>query len=207
MNNTYKIHVSRATSKLGDSIPTVNFPPRVYCNREAPCVLKDCYACKGHFTFPAVKKTMEENMMLWEMYPDDFFKQLDSYLYLNPVKFFRWFSSGDIPNVEFLDRMSKLARNHTETAFLCFTKKYLIVDSYVLNHRIPKNLTIVYSTWKDFVPKNPYHFPMSYVRFKKENYLIPKDALECSHFCGECVMGKTNCWVLKKGESVVFDKH
>lgn len=202
------IHISLDNAKLGQQIPSVNFPPIVYCNPDAPCAKKGCYACKGHFMLPNVKNGMKENMELWEKEPDRFFKLIDNALSLVAYKFFRWFSSGDIPNEDFLNRMCKLARKHKETKFLCFTKKYDLVDTYVYrNHKIPKNLTIVYSVWDTFTPVNPYNFPTAHVRFKEMEGKIPEDAHKCPKYCGNCVLGKQNCWMLKHRESVVFNKH
>jgi uncharacterized protein YuzB (UPF0349 family) len=202
------LYVSSQNSKLGRTIPTVNFPPIVYCNPNAPCTKKGCYACKGRMSCPNVRKTMEQNRKLWEKDPNEFFQQLEGYLQYYPTNFFRWFSSGDIPSEDFLRRMCLLADNHVITKFLCFTKKFDIVDGYLKSgNTIPINLTIIYSCWDTFIPENPYNFPMAYVKFKEMESKIPENAFKCSKFCGKCVFGEKNCWALKHGEAVVFDKH
>ena len=193
-------------AKLG-YIPTFNFPPLIYCNLSAPCTKSGCYACKGNFNYPNVQDTMLRNSRIWEHSHEECFNQIDAWLYLHPSKFFRWFSSGDIPNENFLYRMCALARKHKETNFMCFTKQYAIVDDYVEKHRIPKNLNIVFSAWDTYVPMNPNNFPVAYVKIKNMKGSIPEDAHECPKYCGNCVFEKYNCWTLKKGESVVFKKH
>ena len=105
--------------------------------------------------------------------------------------------------------MCWVARKNKNVQYLAFTKQFRIVNKFVADgHKIPKNLHIVYSCWKNWVPGNPYNFPTTWVYFpnKKEgvyNELIPTKAVPCSGKCYAC----QKCWELKKGESVVFRKH
>ena len=72
-------------------------------------------------------------------------------------------------------------------------------------HKIPKNLVIVFSSWDNFIPENPYNLPMTYVEFKDKsrNTHIPQDSIKCTGSCPKCL----GCFHLKKGGSVVFKKH
>ena len=121
----------------------------------------------------------------------------------------RWHSSGDIVDEQYLAGMCWVARKNKNVQYLAFTKQFRIVNKFVADgHKIPKNLHIVYSCWKNWVPENPYNFPTTWVYFpnKKEgmyNELIPTKAVPCSGKCYAC----QKCWELKKGESVVFRKH
>lgn len=103
--------------------------------------------------------------------------------------------------------MIKVANKCKQVKFLCFTKKFDIVNDYV-NHggKIPNNLKIVFSAWhKAFKVDNPFNFPVAYVFFKKEelNPDIPEMAIPCGGHCPECLA----CWSLKKGQSVFFNQH
>lgn len=203
------VHITNGISKLGDRIPAVNLPPIQTCREDAPCK-KLCYATHGRFVFRNVKDCLQRNLDLWNADPDRFFTEIDLYLKDIPYRFFRWFSSGDIPDEDFLRRMCRLARTHRETSFLCFTKKYELVNNYIAEkHIIPSNLRIVFSRWGDFPCPNPDNFPESWVKFKSDETPsnIPTHARECSGHCGDCVRTDASCWKLKKGEAVWFHQH
>lgn len=198
------VKISTSVSKLGVSIPTINLPPIVTCRKNAPCA-KGCYALKGRFVFPAVKNRLAENLKAYQENPNAFFKAIE--LAAFNANLFRYHSSGDIVDYNYLAGMCKVARKVRTCKFLCFTKKYELVNQYVADkHIIPSNLTIVFSCWKDFVPDNPHNFPTTWVYFPKgdeTNDLIPKNAIPCTGKCYEC----HTCWNLKKKQSVVFRKH
>ena len=107
--------------------------------------------------------------------------------------------------MEYLEGMCKVARKNKGTHYLCFTKKFKIVNDFLAQgKRIPKNLSIVFSAWSEWIPENPYNLPMTYVWGKDfENDLIPVDAIPCGGKCYECQA----CWQLKKGQTVFFKKH
>lgn len=213
------VYISSRISKLGVNIPSINLPPVVTCRLNAPCAKctakgGGCYALRGHWLYKAVRENLWNNLALYKKNPTAFF---DDIIYKTRInKYVRWFSSGDIVDIEFLKGMVKVAKKNKETKYLCFTKKFELVNEYLSKGgKIPSNLKIVFSTWRDFIPNNPYNLPMTYVMFKggknkaekeaneKSNALIPHDAIPCIGDCSSCV----GCWSLKKGQSVVFKKH
>ena len=197
--------ISTNVSKLGGAIATVNLPAVITCREDAPCY-KQCYARRGNFAYSTVKGGIQKNLDAYLENPEGFFKVIDAELNMIPYKFFRYHSSGDIVNEQYLDLMCKLARKHKATKFLCFTKKYEMVNTYLDTHRKPSNLILVLSNWDEWKCDNPHNLPTSYVKFNDETE-IPKKAISCSGFCGECVNTESNCWNLKKGQSVYFKKH
>lgn len=198
-------HISLSNSKLG-SIPSINLPPIVTCRPDAPCK-KTCYACNGRFRFKNVKQTLVQNLEEWKA---DAGKYMQSVIdACTNVRFFRWHSAGDIPDEFYLSMMCLVAKMLPEVHFLCFTKKYELVNDYFGKANKPKNLNIIFSVWGNLVPENPHNFPTAYVRLKSgegEN-LIPKTAIPCSGSCNECIRDEMNCWKLKPGMSVVFNQH
>lgn len=200
------VRVSHTNSKLGASIPSVNLPPIITCRPDAPCY-HGCYAQHGNFVYSKVKESLLNNLNAYKENPNLFFKMIAEESKLNLA--FRWHSSGDIVDEKYLQGMCWVARKNPNTKYLCFTKKFELVNDYIsAKHKIPKNLTIVFSSWKDFVPENPYNLPTTWVYFPKEgenkyNDLIPKNAIPCNGKCPECLA----CWQLKKGQSVYFKKH
>lgn len=204
--NTTQIHISTQNSKLGESIPSINLPAIITCRKGCPCA-KYCYARKGNFCYNTVKKSLQNNLDIYLKSPQAYFNQIKSTLYLIPYKHFRYHSSGDIVDMEYLENMVELANEIKQTKFLCFTKKYEIVNEYLTKNKgkLPKNLNIVLSCWGDFIPENPYNLPTTYVKFG-DDYLdsfIPNKAVVCNGHCENCFA----CWNLKKGQSMYFNKH
>jgi len=196
------VKVSNTNSKLGGQIYSINLPAVVTCRPDAPC-FKGCYARKGNWTFTNVKNSLESNLEAYKGNPDLFFESVAAQTAL--VRFCRWHSSGDIVDMQYFEGMCKVARKNKETHYLCFTKKYEIINDFLSKgKRIPKNLSIVFSAWDNWIPENPYELPMTYVYGEKfNNDLIPKDAIPCGGKCENCQA----CWTLKKGQHVYFLKH
>ena len=194
--------VSNTNSKLGGQIYSINLPPVVTCRSDAPC-FKGCYACKGNWLYPNVKNSLQHNLEAYKSNPDLFFESVAIQTAL--VRFCRWHSSGDIVDMQYFEGMCKVARKNKDTHYLCFTKKYEIINEFLSKgKRIPKNLSIVFSAWSNWIPENPYDLPMTYVYGKEfNNELIPKDAIPCGGKCETCQA----CWTLKKGQHVYFLKH
>lgn len=198
--------ISLTNSKLGDKIPSLNLPTTV-CRADAPCK-KGCYAMKGNWLFKNVVTSLQSNLDHFLNDSEGFFNEIINYINNGDIiyKFFRWFSSGDIVNEKFLNGMVKVAKKCKQTKFLCFTKKFELVNQYLNVSELPKNLKIVFSAWdKDFKVENPHNLPVTYINFKDptKNADIPEFAIPCIGTCSSCKA----CWSLKKGQSVYFDQH
>lgn len=205
------IHISNGVSKLGTAIPSINFPPVITCNPDAPC-FKQCYARKGRFSFSHNKSLLQQNLDAWNKDKEGFERELINAFI--SARFVRYFSSGDIPDGDFLRMMDRIAEKLPNTEFLCFTKKYELVNSYIelmnaIGCSVPQNLHIVLSAWGDWIPYNPYNLPVAYVHLKSGEGAdkIPDNAIPCSKYCAECVKTDRSCWCLRNGQSVVFEQH
>lgn len=198
--------ISTTISKLGDKIPSFNLPAIISCRKDVPCS-KGCYAVKGRWNYKNVKKSLIENYMEYKNDPTKLFDEILNYINNDDIvyKFFRWFSSGDIVDMNFLYGMIKIAKKCKQTKFLCFTKQFNIVNAYLSVNKLPSNLKIVFSGWDEtFEVDNPFNLPTTYVWFKKsQNKHIPEHAIPCTGNCSKCKA----CWNLKKGQSVYFNKH
>ena len=137
------------------------------------------------------------NLQLWMDDPLRFEEEV--VFGVEAFRYARWHSAGDIPDAEYFLMMIRVAKRLPHTFFLCFTKKYEIVNEYLSDGgKIPENLAVVFSAWGDgFMPHNPYNLPVAYVRLKKEDCTIPADAHECLGYCGGCAARKHSCWHLK----------
>ena len=203
-----KITISKTNSKLGGFIPSINLPAGLTCRIDAPCQ-KGCYAKKGNWTYKNVQTSLKNNFDAFTENPDEYFNYIIKELNNGDItyKFFRWHSSGDIVNLNYLKGIIRVAEACPQTKFLCFTKKFTLVNMYLeFNPNIPENLKIVFSAWdKDFKVPNPHNLPVTYVNFKDagKNPVIPEYAIPCIGKCYECKA----CWSLVNGQSVVFNQH
>ena len=199
------VHISHV-SKLGASIPCVNLPPVTTCDPASPCFQK-CYARKGRFRFKNTVSHLEKNLLIFREDPEGF--KRDVIIAASTAKYFRWHSSGDIPNIDYLHMMFQVANAVPDTHFLCFTKRYDFVNSYLMaGAQIPANLTIVFSVWGDYGrDRNPYYLPVAYIQFKDNSALIPGHARKCPGYCGDCVAAKQSCWDMGCGDAVYFNEH
>lgn len=206
------VHISRGNTKLGVNIPSVNLPPADTCRPNAPCTHK-CYARKGRFSFSHNRDLMATNLQIWKEDPIIYEREIMVTAFT--AKFFRWHSAGDIPDVFYLDMMVRVAERLPSTKFLCFTKKFELVNSYIDRHGLlPDNLTIVFSAWGNWQPNNVHGLPVAYVKLRKEECVIPDNAKACPGYCGDCVCSGCSCWDLKRGfyddgktDCVVFNEH
>jgi hypothetical protein len=186
-----KPKISITNSKLSGQIPSINLPAVKTCRANAPCSHL-CYATKGNFLYPKVKESHIYNLACFINDSAEYFKSIHDFLIngLTTYKYFRFHSSGDIPNNEYLLGMVNLALSCKKVKFLAFTKKFELVNNFLASGGvIPKNLNIVFSAWdKNFKIDNPYNLPVTYVNFKKheENPVIPKNAFPCAGKCYNC---------------------
>jgi hypothetical protein len=208
MKTEHGLTISLSNSKLGSFIPTINLPPIITCRCGAPCA-KGCYGLRGNHRFENVKKSQRENLAIFENSPEQYFADIDSFLKngLTIYKYFRFHSTGDIVNDDYFCKMVELAKANELTRFLCFTKKFEIVNNYIKNNgALPNNLRVIFSAWdRLFKVENPYNMPVAYVNFKDtaKNPVISELAIPCTGNCENCLA----CWSLQKGQSVVFNQH
>jgi hypothetical protein len=110
-----------------------------------------------------------------------------------PVGFFRWHSSGDIIDQDYLNYMSEIARLFPLTRFLAFTKRNTLDVS-----ALPDNLTVRFSYWPDYKPV----IDQSFNTFAG----LVGDARISGYVCpGNCRVCR-KCWS-RVVRNVVFHKH
>lgn len=202
-----EIKISTTNSKLGYQIPSISLLPQCSCRKDAPCS-KGCYGKKGNFTYKQAQQSQLNNYNVYANKPQQYFDEIIHYLNdsLITYKYFRWHTVGDIVDPEYFKGMIRVAKQCKQVKFLCFTKKFDIVNDYLKENKLPKNLKIIFSAWhKAFKVDNPFNLPVAYVFFKKQelNPEIPVFAIPCGGSCPECLA----CWILENGQSVFFNQH
>lgn len=202
------VKISTTNSKLGDLIPSVSLLPECSCRHDAPCT-RLCYGKKGRFTIPQNKLSQQLNYDIYINDSNFYFNDITSFLNngLVSYKYFRWHTVGDIVDNQYLIGMISVANKCKSVKFLCFTKKFNLINDYIQSgNKLPNNLKIIFSAWdKSFIINNPFNFPIAYVKFKNSKLTpdIPALAIPCTGKCAECLA----CWSLKRGQAVYFEQH
>lgn len=197
-----RIHISNGNAKMGQ-IPNTSFPPGITCRPDAPCLTDGCYALKFYRMYKSCRTAWDDN---WDFYNEDrmgYWSELRQVI--ATTRYFRYFVSGDIPDEYYVEQMITAAEDFPNTDFLCFTKRFEIVNKVLEHRRLPENLHLILSTWEGFTPENPHGLSESAVITKGME--VPEDWKICGGNCTECACRGVGCWQLKRGETIAFHKH
>ena len=202
VENTLKVSISKGNRKMGE-IPSVSLPPVLTCKNCSTCA-KKCYAAKLARIYKTVREAWDRNYKILCEDRNSYFLQVEAAAMIS--NYFRFHVSGDIVDVDYLDRMCKTARKCKNTHFLAFTKNYDDVNAYFNNHKKPRNLQIILSLpFTGAKIENPHNLPTAAVILKGSepaaNWKI------CGGNCSECACRGVGCWELKKGETIAFYEH
>lgn len=208
-----EINMTNNNKKTGLGCLTINMPVMASCRDDAPCHPSQCgskmacYACKGRQAMARIEAAYYRNFRLYNEDADGFFEQMRCKIRFTGIKMVRYFDAGDIPSADFFNRMVGLANKMPDVRFLCYTKKYSIINEHIDNGgEMPNNLKIYFSAWdKSWDVENKHGLPMAFIRFKDEeknrNDIKGKTCrcdIPCSA-CGYCFNPKTS--------DVIFDEH
>lgn len=197
------VTISAGNKKMG-SVPSVSLLPGVTC----PAACKStcgvaCYAWKTAMLYKNVMNSYAKNTAIATLLPRIYWKQIRVAAY--GVRWFRFHVSGDIPTASYFRHMIDTVKRCPETTFLCFTKRYNVVNDWIRkNGELPSNLKLLFSGWTGLTPDNPYNLPETTVygsEGPKEDWLL------CGGNCSECYCRGTGCWKAEKGETIAFKIH
>lgn len=197
------VSISRGNKKMG-SIPSVSLPALITCI-SCLCNTK-CYAEKIARLRPSVRAAYFNNWDILRSDPEQYWREVEAAIML--ARFFRFHVSGDIPDADYLHKMIEVAARNDHCQILCFTKKYDLVNEFLAaGGKIPENLHIIFSGWADLEMKNPFDLPEAHVRYRDGSTTANSTAKKCGGNCIECAKTDDGCWVLCKGEQIVFNEH
>lgn len=202
MAKTKSVSISPGNTKMG-AIPSVSLPAILTCPEDAPC-FPDCYANRYCKLRPNVKTAYETNFEIWRDDPNSYFDAVRKAAAM--TRFFRWHVSGDIPDKSYFANMIGIALDFPKTDFLCFTKRYGLVNNWCKGCGLPpKNLHLIFSAWPEYPMENPFAFPVCRVLFKGDT--SENDWLLCPGNCTECAIHEGGCWGLQNGQTIAIHKH
>ena len=198
------VKFSNKNSKMG-AVASVSTLPFLTCPASCAgtCGAK-CYAAKLANLRPNVLKNYAINTALAILRPTEYWNQIAEYV--RGVRYFRFHVSGDIVNAEYFRRMIEVARDNGKCEFLCFTKRYDVVNSWIdANGDLPENLHILFSGWQNLTPDNPHNLPETNVFTCEEDF--NEDWKVCGGNCFNCACRGVGCWQVGKGETIAFKMH
>lgn len=204
LKNPENVRLSLENTKMGKTV-NLNLAPIGVCEK-LPCFSEGCYAWKFYRLRPSVNAVWGNNSRLYAQSPYRFFKSLmDCLSRKKNVKFFRWHSSGEIPDQNYVDGMCLVARRFPNIRFLCFTKQYKLSFA-----GCPKNLRVYFSSWVNYeMPKHVYNTPIAWYQNGEEKRMEGRKSFVCLQIehkvkmCEKC----RRCWNLNAFGDVIFPKH
>lgn len=203
---TLKLHISKGNMKIGR---THNFSmaPILTCNNCSGCMWF-CYDIKACWQYLNVRIARAENTAMMLLNREATFAQIALYISKKKLhKFFRWHVSGDILDIDYFDRMVKIAVMFPEWTFWTYTKNYYAVNEWIRQHggnksAIPSNLSVMYSVWNGMECPNPYGMP-TFTCIMPGMTPAP-DEWRCPGNCEACIKARRGC---PFGESANVDAH
>lgn len=125
------------------------------------------------------------------------------------TRFFRFHVSGDIPDDDYFAHMVAIAARNPHCEILCFTKKFPIVNRFLdmSGGALPENLHVLFSGWKGLTMENPYNLPEAHVLYRDGTTTAKPGYISCGGNCSSCAVTGCGCWVLKRGQQIVFNEH
>lgn len=153
-----------------------------------------CCALKGAYRWSTVSRAYQRRLDLAD--DPDWVVAMVKLVYwqaeINGDRTFRWFDSGDLQDVEMLERIVRVARHTPEIRHWVPTREHGIVRRFLATEELPANLTVRLSAiWVDASPPTRLGLPTSTVHRDGEPI-----GFECPAYgdepatCGSC----RACW-------------
>lgn len=184
---------------LGESkVPYMNISlaPAVDCPDCSAC-LCDCYDICHSCRFASTRDARARNSAIYALDPDGFFSRLWSEISRRRPVAFRWFQSGDAPDLRFIDGIADTGRRFPDVQFWGYTKNDAGFNAWERDHGerkfsdIVPNTSFSRSRFPGREPVNPYGDPVFTA--------IPRGSrpsrvgMHCLGNCGECVRLGIGC--------------
>ncbi len=185
--------LSRTTRMPGHSysLPAVDCPTGRVLANNSRTVCHYCYARRGRYCFPAVRRAMQRRLQsiqnpAWPL-------AVASLIYNSCDRYFRWHDSGDLMNTAHLQNIVTIARLLPRVRFWLPTREYEVVERFRQREQIPDNLCVRYSAHLiDGPPSGEYGMPAHTVSYARppdtKAYRCP--AASRGNRCGSC----RACW-------------
>ena len=160
-----------------------------------------CYAFKGNYLFPSVQEGMMKRFDAF--YEDGFVEAMIIMIKAtNKSKYFRWFDSGDVHDMEMLDKIVMVCNGTPEVKHWLPTREVQLISEYKKIKEFPKNLIVRLSaTMIDGKPSKSHRWT-STVHSAKLTIGYDCPSRFQNNSCGDC----RACWD-KRIPNVSYHKH
>ena len=220
------LHIAGGNSKTGTNhVLCYGHTIEESCNHSCGCYAdKMCYGMQGFYQMYTVNQLyLADNLYYFRVYGwETMADEIIAYLQKKHCKFFRWFTVGDIVNIDFLHMIVKVGKALPHIKFWGYTKKYMLVNHYIEkyfdgNAKAFHNCTgLIFSHWRNndgsfFEMLNPYKLPTSEFiplgmehESEKADHVCPCSNPDIYENCCNC---STPCYELKIGQSMALLEH
>lgn len=220
------LHIAKGNTKTGnDHVLCYGHVIPMSCDNTCECYTeKVCYGCHGNYVrYPVNQLYLADNMYYLKTYGYKAMKDaIIAEIKKNHCKFFRWFTVGDIINLDFIEMMVEIGKACPNVKFWGYTKKYMLVNHYIEKHmggnaeEFLRFTGLIFSHWRNkdgsfFRMINPYRMPTSeFIPFgmeseaDKANHICPCSNPDVYENCCNC---STPCYELKLGQSMALLEH
>lgn len=220
------LHLASGNTKTGnDHILTYGHSIPESCDHRCECFSeKICYGCSGNYVrYPVNQLYLADNLLYFRTYgADKMAEKIIKEIKKNKIKYFRWFTVGDIPTMEFIRMMVIVGRACPGVKFWGYTKKYMLVNHYIekyMNGNAEEFLRLtglIFSHWRNkngefFKMLNPYNMPTSeFIPYgmeteaKKADHICPCSNPDVYEHCCNC---SNPCYELRIGQSMALLEH
>jgi len=199
-----KMCISSGNKKIGKTL-NVSLPPIMTCANCKECKHL-CYDVKACLQYPdTVIDARMRNYVILMKDRNEYFERIQKKLNKRRThKYFRWHVAGDIIDIDYFDRMVKIAKNNPQFKFWTYTKNYKVVNEWMSKpggEKLPDNFSVMFSEWRSVEMINPYGFGEFRVVFKGEE---KPNGFYCPGNCDECIKNERGCIT---NETVYCNEH
>ena len=189
-----KMCISTGNKKIGKTL-NVSLPPIMTCANCKECKHL-CYDVKACLQYPnTVIDARMRNYVILLKDRKEYFNRIQKKLDGRKTnKFFRWHVAGELIDIDYFDRMVKIAENNPDWKFWPYTKNYKVVNEWMnmADKKMPGNFSVMFSEWRGVPMDNPNNFGEFRVVFKDEE---KPDGFYCPGNCDECIKNNRGCIV------------
>lgn len=220
------LHIASGNTKTGnDHVLCYGHSIPLTCDNTCECYTeKVCYGCTGNYVrYPVNQLYLADNLLYLMTYGYEAMTQaIIDEIKRTHCKYYRWFTVGDIRNLEFIEMMVNVGKACPNVKFWGYTKKYMLVNHYIetrMNGDAETFLRytgLIFSHWRNkdgsfFKMINPYNMPTSeFIPFgmeteaEKANHICPCSNPDVYENCCNC---SNPCYELKLGQSMALLEH
>lgn len=183
-------------------LPIIDCPNCKECKNHCYDVQHDCIN-KGCFEQRVINSAIHKTDV------ERYWREIELQVQANFVTQLRINVGGDLSGIDF-ECINEIGKRNPQCDFLFFTKNYKECNAWLAEHNgeFAQNVKCIYSRWPGMECDNPFNMPESHVLWEDGSTTAPEfGAYYCGGNCSECHFKKEGCWVLKKGEHVIFKAH